>query len=189
MINKNLQNMLAMMPDDCEVWCSAHNGYVDTYAVVDRIIPMNYDAVSNDFFGTPGRMDKRLFEGRRKSPDKKNDIIIFIDSDFGHIPNKEVDIGDDNINYPIKTINGEDGNPDYVWEANEFERCSEIGWVKYFTPGDKENDGSRVYYDTESECLFIINKQDDIEFKGKVTGIEDLRNICDACKVPFRIWC
>jgi hypothetical protein len=47
---------------EAEVWCGAWNGHVDTYAVVDHVFKFKYGVVSNDFFGTPGRMDKRLFE-------------------------------------------------------------------------------------------------------------------------------
>ena len=42
------------------VWCL--EWICVTYAVVDHVFKFGYEEVSNDFFGTPGRMDKRLFD-------------------------------------------------------------------------------------------------------------------------------
>lgn len=49
------------MDPESEVIMPMHNGEIGTYAVVDKVYSVSYDELSNDFFGTPGPMDSRLF--------------------------------------------------------------------------------------------------------------------------------
>jgi hypothetical protein len=44
-----------------------------------------------------------------------------LSSEFSEIPNKEIDFGDDDIDYDIRTINGKNGDEDLVWHLNDFE--------------------------------------------------------------------
>jgi hypothetical protein len=167
-----------MKNPEAPVWCGAWNGYVDTYAVVYHVFKFKYEAVSNDFFGTPGRMDKRLFEPGTKDEDE----IFYVGSEFGRVPNKKVDFGDDNIDYPIKTINGEDGDPHLVWRLSGFESDDgEKTWKK-------EGDGWEVKYDTESLTLDANNFRESRRFVGRVEGIETLRNIIEVLKIDLDIW-
>ena len=163
---------------EAEVWCGAWNGYVDTYAVVDHVYKFRYDQVSNDFFGTPGRMDKRLFEPGTKDEDE----VFYIGSKFGKVPNPEVDFGSDDIDYPIRTINGEEGDPNLVWKLSGFidEYEGKI-W-------SKRGDGWEVVYNTISEVLDANNFRDSRRFIGKVEGIETLRNIIKVLKIDLDIW-
>jgi hypothetical protein len=163
---------------EAEVWCGAWNGYVSTYAVVDHVYKFRYDQVSNDFFGTPGRMDKRLFDPSHKDEDE----VFYVGSEFGRVPNKEVDFGSDDIDYPIKTINGEDGDPDLVWKLSGFN--SQDGgniWTK-------EGDGWKVAYNTTTQLLDANNFRESRRFIGKVEGIETLRNIILVLKIDLQIW-
>ena len=163
---------------EAEVWCGAWNGYVDTYAVVDHVFKFKYGAVSNDFFGTPGRMDKRLFESGTKDEDE----VFYVGSEFGRVPNKKVDFGSDDIDYPIRTINGEDGDPHLVWRLSGFESDDgEKTWKK-------EGDGWEVKYDTESLTLDANNFRESRRFVGRVEGIETLRNIIEVLKINLKIW-
>jgi hypothetical protein len=163
-----------MKNPEVPVWCGAWNGYVSTYAVVDHIFKFRYEEVSNDFFGTPGRMDKRLF-------DKNVKEVFYVGSDFGKIPNPEIDFGDDNIDYPIRTINGEEGDPDLVWKLSGF--GSEDGKL-----WKKEGEGWEVIYDTTTQTLDANNFRDSLRFVGKVIGIETLRNVIELCKIKLNIW-
>ena len=163
---------------EAPVWCGAWNGYVSTYAVVDHVFKFKYGEVSNDFFGTPGRMDKRLFTPGTKDEDE----IFYIGSKFGRVPNSEVDFGDDNIDYPIRTINGEKGDSNLVWRLNEFE--SEDGEKTW----KKEGDGWQVMYDTENLTLDANNFRESRRFVGRVEGIETLRNVIGILGIDLTIW-
>ena len=167
-----------MKNPEAPVWCGAWNGYVSTYAVVDHVFKFRYVSVSNDFFGTPGRMDKRLFDPSHKDEDE----VFYVGSEFGRVPNPEVDFGDDNIDYPIRTINGEDGDPNLVWKLSGFESDDEEKTWK------KEGDGWEVKYDTTSLTLDANNFRESRRFIGKVEGIETLRNIIEVLKIDLQIW-
>ena len=177
--------MLAQHPDDAEVWMPVYNGYVETYGLVDEVYEEDYLHWSNDFFGTPGRMDKRLFENHR-GENRDDERILCISSDFGRIPNKDVDCGSDDINYPIKTLNGEDGDPDLVWHINNFEETKAGVYVRTWV--DEEHNAGIVTYDTERDWLEVFNDKNRLEFKGKLTGIEDIRKALEVCKVPFTLF-
>ena len=165
-----------MKNPEAEVWCGVWNGHVNTYAVVDHMLKLEYDQISNDFYGTPGRMDKRLFEPGRKSSE-----IFYIGSTFGRTPNPEVDFGDDNIDYPIKTINGEDGDPDLVWKLSGFGSPDGKVWKK-------EGEGWEVVYNTKSQTLDANNFRESKRFIGKVVGVETLRNIIEVLGIDLKIW-
>jgi hypothetical protein len=174
---KELIKELAKNPE-AEVWCGAWNGYVDTYAVVDHVFKFKYGAVSNDFFGTPGRMDKRLFEPGTKDEDE----VFYVGSEFGRVPNKKVDFGSDDIDYPIKTINGEEGDPNLVWKLSGFiDECGGKVW-------SKKGDGWEIVYNTISEVLDANNFRESRRFIGKVEGIETLKNIIEILKIDLTIW-
>lgn len=177
MNNLELQNILSQHPDDAEVWLPVYNGHVVTYGLIDHIHDVNYGAIYNDFYGTPGRMDKRVFDNHIDFDER----ILLLDSEFGQFHNEKVDIGDDDINYHIKTLNGAGGNPNLVWEVNEFKKVDDVCFVRSFY------DNSSVSYNTETEILTIDNNKENLHFHGKLTGIEDIRNAVNVCKVPFRL--
>ena len=167
-----------MKNPEAEVWCGVWNSYVDTYAVVDHVFKFKYGAVSNDFFGTPGRMDKRLFDKNKKDEDE----VFYVGSEFGRVPNPDVDFGDDNIDYSINEINGKEGDPNLVWKLSGFE--SEDGEKTW----KKEGDGWEVKYDTESLTLDANNFRESRRFIGRVEGIETLRNIIEVLNIDLQIW-
>ena len=190
MKNKELQQQLSQFSPDAEVWMPVFNGYVETYSLVDNMFQVDYLQISNDFFGTPGRMDRRLFENHKRD-EHDDDKIICLRSMFGRILNKKVDCGSDDIDYPIKTLNGEGGDPHLVWHMNDFEESDndgELYFVKTFQCPDKEHYGLVMYYPDRDE-LTIENEQYGISFKGKLTGVESIRSMLEACKVPFNLVC
>lgn len=166
---------------ESEIIIPVFNGHVTTYGLVDDMFSINYDALSNDFFGTPGRMDRRMLEigkGIDPAPD-----VLLLSSRFGEIPSKEIDFGNDEINYPIKTLNGPGGDEALVFHMNNFEEHGKV-FIRHF---GKDN-FSFVLYRMFNDLLEIENFDDNLHFKGTVIGIEDLRNICKCCKVPFDLW-
>ena len=175
---KEIAAELMKKPEN-EVWCGAYNGHVETYGVVDHVYSFRYDQVSNDFFGTPGRMDKRLFRPRRKDDEE----IFFIGTLFGRVPMPDIDFGDDDIDYEISKINGEDGDPDLVWKMSGF---SCLSGSKEWT---KEGDGWKVVYNTADQTLDAHNYRDGLRFVGKVIGIETLCNALKVCKINAEIRC
>ena len=164
-----------MKDPEAPVWCGAWNGYVSTYAVVDHAFKFRYEEVSNDFFGTPGRMDKRLF-------DKNVKEVFYVGSDFGRVPNPDVDFGDDNIDYPINEINGKEGDPNLVWKLIGF---IDEGEGKVWS---KRGDGWEVVYNTTTQTLDANNFRKSRRFIGRVEGIETLRDIIEVLKIDLQIW-
>lgn len=181
MINKELQDNLKKFPDDYQVWMPSYNGHVETYGVVDDVSEHRYESIQNDFFGTPGRMDKRLFD---KQLDGKN--VLLISSDFGLIPNKEIDFGDDDINDDIRTINGSDGDKHLLWHLNDFEIETDYNNGEYVFIRRFGNN-AYVKYNTQSSVISIYNPDIHFLLTAKLIGIEDIRNACELGKVPFRL--
>lgn len=176
MKTKELIEFLEKYPES-EVWGTSWNGYVETYSVIDRVISAKYGEFRNDFFGTPGRMDKRVLQNHNEEDD-----IVLIGSRFGRIPSKEIDFGTDNIDYIIKTINGENGDPDLIWKLNKFQKEGSNIWTK-----KNQQEKWEISYNTDTEILKVMNYKDDQYYKGKVIGIETLRNIIEVCKINIGI--
>lgn len=72
---KELIKTLAEADPESEIVTSTWNGKVMTYAVIDHVLLAKYWQIENDFFGTPGEMDERLFE-------IESENIVYIGSDF-----------------------------------------------------------------------------------------------------------
>ena len=188
MKNGELQKELKKHPDDLQVWLPVWNGHVETYGVADFVYNPRYLAIQNDFFGTPGRTDSRCFSEFKGKTDEKleNTDVLLIGSNFGSIPNKDIDCGDDDINTPIKELNGPDGDPDLVWHMNGFEETSP--GVFTHTWVDEDHNAGLVLYNTKREWLEVCNDKGRLEFHGHLTGIEDIRRVLEVCKVPFQLW-
>ena len=75
MTAKDLIKKLSVLPEDTEIIGGIWNGRVDTYTMLDRLSVYPYDAVSADFYGTPGAFDDGLL--RIKSKD-----IVYLGSSF-----------------------------------------------------------------------------------------------------------
>ena len=174
--------------ENATVIIGAYNGHVNTYACVDHVWNESYDAVSNDFFGTPGRMDKRLFDNNIKD-------FAFIGSMFGEYPDERVDFGDDDTNTCIELINGEDGNPNLIWEENGFtyDGGSDT-WLYESTNDDiihNTNNNALTSFTIEYKCskkiLKIICKDYNeiikYKYEGFCYGIEDLYKALEACRI------
>lgn len=173
---------------DATVILSAYNGHVGTYGCADHVWSDQYDVVSNDFFGTPGRMDKRLF-------DKNIKDFTFIGSMFGEYPDERVDFGDDDTNTCIELINGEEGNPNLIWEENGFTYNEETDtWLYKSTNDDiihNTNNNALISFTIEYTCakkiLKIICKDYNeiirYKYEGFCYGIEDLYKALEACRI------
>ena len=174
--------------ENATVIIGAYNGHVNTYACVDHVLNESYDSVSNDFFGTPGRMDKRLFDNNIKD-------FAFIGSMFGEYPDERVDFGDDDTNTCIELINGEEGNPNLIWEENGFtyDDGSDT-WLYESTNDDiihNTNNNALTSFTIEYTCskkiLKIICKDYNeiikYKYEGFCYGIEDLYKALEACRI------
>ena len=174
--------------ENATVIIGAYNGHVNTYACVDHVWNESYDAVSNDFFGTPGRMDKRLFDNNIKD-------FAFIGSMFGEYPDERADFGDDDTNTCIELINGEEGNPNLIWEENGFtyDEGSDT-WLYESTNDDiihNTNNNALTSFTIEYTCskkiLKIICKDYNeiikYKYEGFCYGIEDLYKALEACHI------
>ena len=181
MKNKDLQEKLRQHPDDIQIWMPVFNGHVTTYGFVDSVYDCRYESIQNDFFGTPGRMDRRLFD-----QELNGDKILLLSSDFSEIPNKDVDFGNDDINHDIRTLNGPDGDKHLLWHLNNFEEETDYDNGEYVFIRRFENNGY-VKYNTHSSVLTVYNPNIHFLLTAKMTGIEDIRNACELGKVPFQL--
>jgi len=174
--------------ENATVIIGAYNGHVNTYACADHVWNESYDAVSNDFFGTPGRMDKRLF-------DKNIKDFTFIGSMFGEYPDERVDFGDDDVNTCIELINGEEGNPNLIWEENGFTYNEKSDTWTYKSTNDdilhNTNNNAltsfTIKYTCSKKILKIICKDYNeivkYKYEGFCYGIEDLYKALEACRI------
>ena len=113
---KDLKEALNHLDDDCPIVLGTWNGYADTYTIADHAWVNDFCCIEADFFGTPGKMDRRLF-----SSDFCDKKMIYIGSRFHrNVDNEAIDFADD-PNTPIHLINGEGGNHNMFWEHNNFE--------------------------------------------------------------------
>ena len=166
---------------NAEAICGVHNGFTDTYGVVDHIWEALYDqSIYNDLFGTPGQIDGRLMNKDLNNPNAK---VVYIGSDFPC----QNGIGDKDINYSIQSLNDD---PDYLWKANNFEWIyDEDGpfwsYLKEFTEANDNGDFEYEminYYKNKGEDWYIceLHCRRDIRFPAKIItlvnpGIEELR--------------
>lgn len=75
MTAKELIEELQKVAPDSEIIGGMWNGRVDTHTVMDYARIFLYDAVYNDFFGTPGGFDMRLMKIKSKD-------VVYIGSTF-----------------------------------------------------------------------------------------------------------
>jgi hypothetical protein len=119
-------------------------------------------------------MDGRVL-GKRDDEEE----VVYLGTNFGRIPNKEIDFGDDFIDYPLKTLNGD---PELVFKLNNFIHVQPGRWRL-------EKQGEWVIeYIMDTDTLIIDNFRDQIKYEGKVIGIDTLRNTLEVCKIDTQIW-
>lgn len=66
MTAKELITKLSEVDPDTEIVGGMWNGRVETYKVLDELHVISYDDIHNDFFGTPGAFDDKLFTIKSK---------------------------------------------------------------------------------------------------------------------------
>ena len=186
MTNSELIELLKKSPADAEVWMPVWNKYVNTYVIVDDVYKTMYVQIQNDFYGTPGRMDKRLFNCCNEHKDESP--ILLLSSKFSEIPNPDVDFGNDFIDYDIKTINGPDGDEDLLWHMNKFEYDKERNTYYKTIIGDCSAILHHISYIKDAQMLIVDNYELDKHYKGRETGIESIRKIIEMLKVPITLW-
>lgn len=166
---KGLKEILNHTADEALVLGGVWNGYTNTYTVIDHVCECKFEEIENDFFGTPGKMDKRLFRGENMGKD-----VILLGSKFDHrISNPDIDF-DDNPNVPIHLLNGENGNHDMFWEHNNF--------IKVHEHWHLEKDEWEIdYYPNDYKC--IARNGEKYYFEGECIGIYDFYHIVDLCKI------
>jgi hypothetical protein len=184
MTKSELVKQLEPLAEDIQIWLPVFNGHVVTYGVLDSVYPVRYASISNDFFGTPGRMDKRLFDKTHTG----EETIALLSSDFSEIPNKNIDFGSDDIDYDIKTINGDEGDEDFIWKLNDFTFDETRNTYHKEAIGDCSAILWSVSYNKTNSILSVDNYQNDMHFSGRVIGIETLRNIISTLKLNLTIW-
>lgn len=76
----DLISQLQNCDPNAEVITGIWNGYVKTYTILDSVRQYPYDAIYNDFYGTPGPFDDRLLH----LSDFGN--VVYIGSAFDYNP-------------------------------------------------------------------------------------------------------
>ena len=179
---RELLSLLNQYDLDSTVVCSVHNGFTDTYGVVDHTWEDIFDhTIYNDLYGTPGQIDGRLLDKDLKNPNSK---VVYIGSDFPC----QNGIGDKDINYNIQTLNDD---PNWLWEHNGFEWIyDEDGpfwsYIKEFTEANNDGDFEYEminYYKNKGEDWYTceIHCRRNVLYPAKIItlinpGIEEIRN-------------
>lgn len=179
---RELLSLLNQYDLDSTVVCSVHNGFTETYGVVDHTWEDIFEhGVYNDLYGTPGQIDGRLLDKDLKNPNSK---VVYIGSDFPC----QNGIGDKDINYNIQTLNDD---PDWLWKHNDFEWIyDEDGpfwsYIKEFTEANKDGDFEYEminYYKNKGEDWYTceIHCRRNVLYPAKIItlinpGIEEIRN-------------
>lgn len=178
---KTINELIPFLNDHKEsvIFLPTWNGYSNTYCVADHAIACDYEEIENDFYGTEGKMDKRLF-----SNDLLDKKVVFIGSRFDwRIKNEDIDFLTDDPNQPIELINGEDGDHDLFWKSNGFERVTKISGLVYWSL--TLDDAWVAYYPNTKTLRVEKGKETDKEyvFSGKCVGLYDFFDIMKACKI------
>lgn len=66
MTAKELIEKLSLVSPDSEIVGGMFNGRVNTYTMLDKVSVFSFDDIFNDFYGTPGAFDDKLFKIRSK---------------------------------------------------------------------------------------------------------------------------
>ena len=168
MKNKELQEILLKHNPEAEIVMPAWNNHVETYTVVDGVFQAGYEEVENDFYGTPGRMDRRLFS--QEIPE-----FLLMTSKFGRVENPEVDFGKEDTNYNIRGLNGPGGDPYLLWKMSGFTFIPSSGvWEWIGKTG-------RVEYNDSTQILKVTSEVG--ELSAKVIGVEDVISALRAMKI------
>lgn len=164
----DLKKQLEDKDNSSPVFLGAWNGYSDTYTVADHVFTAKYEEIENDFFGTRGKMDKRLF-----NPNFTEKDVIYIGSRFHrHVPNEEIDFPSD-PNEPIELINGKDGDHDLFWKVNGF-KFESNRWMY-------DGQDFIIKYYPHNKMLYVAHGK--YKWDGECIGIEDYFDIMKACKI------
>lgn len=95
MTAKELIERLSQVAPDTEIVGGVWNGRVETYTVLDDIHVLRYDAISNDFFGTPGAFDQKLMKIKSKD-------VVYMSSRFDATNKKALD--DRHLIFRLRTV-------------------------------------------------------------------------------------
>ena len=179
---RELLSLLNQYDLDSTVICGVHNGFTETYGVVDHVWEDIFEhGVYNDLYGTPGQIDGRLLDKELMNPNVK---VLYIGSDFPC----QNGIGDKDINYNIQTLNDD---PDWLWKHNDFEWVyDEDGpfwsYIKEFTEANENGDFEYEminYYKNKGEDWYTceIHCRRNVLYPAKIItlinpGIEEIRN-------------
>ena len=157
--------------DSTPIIVGAWNGEVDTYAVADHIVSAESEDIVNDFFGTLGKMDKRLFDKDLEGKD-----VLYLGTRFSHkIHNEDIDLGESTPNTPIELLNGEGGNPYMFWERNNFNKFNETFELRV-------TGQYIVSYHIPSKTLDVRGTNNQ-HFSGHIEGIQDFFKAVEACGI------
>ena len=77
---RELIEKLQQCDPDALVISTIWNGCTDTYCALDNVQEFTYDELTQDFFGTPGEMDKRVTASTTKN-------VVCVTSIFEHNDN------------------------------------------------------------------------------------------------------
>lgn len=148
---------LECLNPNADVVIGKYNGLVDTYALCDHLHQFDYEQISNDFFGTPGVIDQRIFI-KEKGP------LILLDSSFP--PNHSLE------NPKLLELN------DSYWKQNNFKYIKDtFTWKKNVTKN------KYITYNTRCDELLVMNWDENKSFKIKHPQMYEYQNALVLCNL------
>lgn len=191
---KELKEIISTVDDDAMVVIPFWNGYADTYAIVDNVYTdWCYNDIYNDFYGTDGKMDKRLFLKASNGDGVFSKPVVYIGTLFSRcVSNENTDTSYEDPNTPLIYLNGEEGDHELFFKLNNFVKVKKGIW-KYISTEEDANDeynpteGSfQIEYDITKEKVIITHN--DTHFEGKCRGILDFGKVLEVCGIHKRFW-
>lgn len=156
---KQLIEQLSTKNPDADIILSANNGLVNTYSLCDHLLDTDYEYLSNDFFGTPGKVDERVFF-------KESGDIVYVGSYFPFKYYKDFE------DITLESLE------DWWWKQYDFEYNNEtFSWTKYYTKT------KHIIYSTRTDELCITNWDDYKQYKSKCPTWHEFYTALNICNL------
>lgn len=154
---KQLIESLNKEDPNADVIIGTYNGHVNTYTVCDNILPLTYQEIMDDFFGTPGLVDERVaykIEGN----------IVYLNSSFPPL------YGVGNENRSLNTITEKE------WIEAKFRYIPETyTWKKNITRN------KYITYNTRCDEILIMNWDLCKSYKAKNINLDEFKQALYMC--------
>lgn len=156
---KQLIEELSKLNPEADVILPANNGLVNTYSLCDYKLNTSYEYLSCDFFGTPGKVDDRVFF-------KDSGDVVYLGSYF---PCRFYTDFDDT---PLKSIK------EAWWEQYGFKYNNEtFSWVANYSKT------KHITYSNRTDDISVINWDDYKQYRSQNPTLSEFYKVLSLCNL------